>query len=78
MKKTFQFIVSGDPVEVQVHPDAPLSMARSRALEESLNFRFPEERWEIRDERGRLVPEGTRAAEAPATLHLTLPVGHDG
>ena len=81
-KLTIVFIVNGEDVPVEASVHAPLLAARNKALADSHNTGRPPEEWEIRDERGELLPPD-RKVEAfnfadRVRLFLTLRVGAGG
>lgn len=77
------FIVNGEDVPVEVNPNQPLHVARSKALAQSHNTGRPHDEWEVRDITGSLIVDLSRPIESygfgPDTrLFLTLRVGAGG
>lgn len=78
------FIVNGEDVHIDAEVGKHINLARDAALIKSRNTGRPFEEWEIRDERGALLPPGTTSEEfdpalRPGTkLFLTLMAGVGG
>ncbi len=51
-KFVITFVVSGDPVDVEVNPHQPLKVGRDKALKESGQEGRPPDEWEVRTEAG--------------------------
>ena len=81
-KITIIFIVNGEDVPVDASVHAPLLAARNKALADSHNTGRPPEEWEVRDERGVLLPpeQKVETFNFPdrVRLFLTLRVGAGG
>ena len=83
-RKTMEiiFIVSGEDVPVWVGLTESLSVGREKALLKSHNSGRPPEEWEIRDERGVMLPTEPKVDsfgfEGVPRLFLTLKAGFGG
>lgn len=83
-KKTIQlcFIINGEDVLVHVGREESLAVGREKALAKSHNTGRPAPEWEIRDERGVLLPGEPKAEtfdfKDGQRLFLTLKVGFGG
>ena len=79
---TILFIVNGEDVPVDARLDAPLADARDRALQVSRNTSRPPDEWEVRDQKGALLPVeqpvGAFRFPQDVKLFLSLKVGAGG
>lgn len=79
---TLIFVINGEDVEVDANVNAPLKVARNKALTESGNTGRPFDDWETRDEAGTVLdPDqkvGTFDFEDGTRLFLNLAVGAGG
>ncbi len=78
-----KFVVNGEPIEVAVDPEAPLSTAVQQVLRQSNNTGRPFADWELRDDRGQLLATDHSFAEhAWLTennyLYVTIRIGVGG
>ena len=76
------FIINGENVPVDANMHSPLHVARDRALTQSHNTGRPLHEWEIRDEKGTLLPPDAKIESFNfpnnVRLFLSLKVGAGG
>lgn len=78
-----KFVVNGEPVEVAIDPEVPLSVAVQQVLQQSNNTGRPLTDWELRDDMGRLLSTDRSFAEhawlaEDNYLYVTIRVGVGG
>ncbi|MER8824504.1 DUF2604 domain-containing protein [Mesorhizobium sp. M0991] len=75
-------VVNGQPTEIEAHPNQPLHVVRTKALENTQNLAQTAENWELKDEAGNLLDVDKKVGEFgfanTVTLFLSLMAGVAG